>query len=54
MNSLDGLPMKILKEFHDAALNALNIFDGLDQGLVEGLVRRCCKDFDEILFDVLA
>ena len=30
------------------------MFDDLDQGLVEVLVRRCCEDPDEFLSEVLA
>jgi hypothetical protein len=30
------------------------MYEALDQGLAEVLVRRCCEDLDEILSGVLA
>ena len=44
----------ILQEFHGARLEVSVIYEDLDRGPVEILVRRCCEDPDEFLSQVLA
>jgi len=44
----------ILQEFHGARLEVPVIYEDLDRGPVEILVRRCCEDPDEVLSQVLA
>jgi hypothetical protein len=46
--------MTILQEFHGSLLEVPVIYEDLDRGLVEALVRTCCEDPDEILPQVRA
>ena len=44
----------VLQEFQGAPLEVPVIYEDLDRGLLEILVRRCCEDPHEILSQVLA